>query len=107
MTQTVLRIGGKKRKQEQLFLVGTDGRGNVGAVLLIQRVVDDGTVLQSHLGLDTNNHRFQGRQVHLTEFINSQRRKTVYLASLWVNIGHGVFPPVLIKGLLLLALQGL
>lgn len=35
------------------------------------------------------------------------RRKVLYLASLWVNIGHGVLPPVLVKGLLLLALQGL
>ena len=30
-----------------------------------------------------------------------------YLASLWVNVGKCVFPPVLIEGLLLLALQGL
>lgn len=35
------------------------------------------------------------------------RRKTLYLASLGVNVGHGVLPPVLIIGLLLLALQGL
>lgn len=35
------------------------------------------------------------------------RRKTFYLASLWVDVGHGVFPPVLIEWLLLLSLQGL
>jgi len=30
-----------------------------------------------------------------------------YLAGLGVNVGHGVLPPVLLEGLLLLALQGL
>lgn len=47
--------------------------------------------------------------VHYTGLTNTMftRRKTLYLASLWVNIGHGVFPPVLIKWLLLLALLGL
>lgn len=34
-------------------------------------------------------------------------RKTLYLAGLWVDVGHGVFPPVLIERLILLSLQGL
>lgn len=33
------------------FSVRADGRRNVGAVLFVQRAVDDGAVPQRHLGL--------------------------------------------------------
>lgn len=35
-----------------LFLVRSDGRRNMSAVLLVQRVVNNRTVLQSHLEFD-------------------------------------------------------
>lgn len=44
-----LDVRGKGGKEEQIFLVGADSRGDVGTVLLIQRVVNNRTVLQGHL----------------------------------------------------------
>lgn len=38
-----------ERKGKLIFLVGADSRGDVGTVLLIQGVVNNRTVLQSHL----------------------------------------------------------
>lgn len=37
-----------------IFLVGADGRRDVGTFLLIQRGVDDRAVLQAHLGTHKN-----------------------------------------------------
>lgn len=39
-------------REEQVFLVGADGRRDVGTVLLIQRVIDNRAVFQGHLGLE-------------------------------------------------------
>lgn len=38
----------------EIFLVGADGRRDVRTVLLIQRGVNNWTVLQGHLCLDKN-----------------------------------------------------
>lgn len=37
------------------ILVGADGRRDGGTLLLVQRVVNNGAVLQGHLRLDNNN----------------------------------------------------
>lgn len=42
----------EERRGEEIFLVGADGRRDVGTVLFIQRVVNDAAVLQGHLWLD-------------------------------------------------------
>lgn len=45
------RERGRRGKEggEEIFLVGADGRRDMGTVLLIQRVVNNRAVLQGHL----------------------------------------------------------
>lgn len=51
MSELYVRVEGKREEKGcgEIFLVGADGRRDVGTVLLIQRVVNNRAVLQGHL----------------------------------------------------------
>lgn len=44
-----LNVRAEEGEGKEMVLVGADSRRDVGAILLVQRAVNDGAVLQGHL----------------------------------------------------------